>query len=469
MSRRKRQKDNQPSKPAPTVVEREVVFMSDMKPPRREYRDLPLYGQQNWESVDAVRAALTQLDIGLFAQASMMVDAMMADDRISGVWSCRADGLVGLPLEFFVPQGMEADEKAIEVAKDAEKAWPRMAPEQALTDLLRWGRFLGIGVAEKLYDIGSWTPRLKVWHPRFLYWNWGTRTYHLITEDGVLNLDHNDPAVLRKWVFYAPYGFQRGWVNARVRALAIPWLIRQWTWRDHARHNEVHGIPIRKLKVPAQWDPEDKNRALAEIGQLATESVVRCPVNEDGNGFDLELVEPTSNSWEAFTSLQARADTAIAVVLLGQNLTTEIADKGSRAAAQVHDRVRQDVIRSDSDTLGRCMRDSVLADWAEFNHGAREMAPTPSWDIVPPRDELQLGNALSATAQAIQTFRESGLPVDFKKLCRDVGIPLEEGKEIPEYEDPALAVEKVRGDNAVKVAKSKPKPKPVAKKKSAAA
>lgn len=445
-----------------------MVFVSDTKPPRQQYRDLPLYGYENWDSVDQVRAALSELDKGMFAQSAQMVDAMLADDRISGVWSCRADGLVGLPLEFRVPAGLEADNRAVQIAEDAEIAWQDIAPEQALTELLRWGRFLGLGLAEKIYDIGSWTPRLKVWHPRYVYWNWGTRTYHLITEDGVLNLDHNDPTVRRKWVFYAPYGFQRGWVSARVRALAIPWLIRQWSWRDHARHNEVHGIPIRKLKVPTQWDPEDKNRALAEVAQLATESVVRCPVDDEGKGFDLELVEPQGNSWEAFTSLQARADTAIAVVLLGQNLTTEIADKGSRAAAQVHDRVRQDVIRSDSDSLGQCMRDQVLADWAEYNHGSRDLTPTPAWDIVPPRDELQLGNALSATAQALQTLRESGIPVDIVKLCQDVGIPLEQGVEIPEYEDPALAVERERGKNQLAAAKAKPKPKPAAKKKSAA-
>jgi len=110
----------------------------------------------------------------------------------------------------------------------------------------------------------------------------------------------------------------------------------------------------------------------------------------------------------------------------------------------------------------------VLADWAEYNHGSRDLTPTPAWDIVPPRDELQLGNALSATAQALQTLRESGIPVDIVKLCQDVGIPLEQGVEIPEYEDPALAVERERGKNQLAAAKAKPKPKPAAKKKSAA-
>ena len=428
--------------PSPAVV-REIVFMGDREPPRRVYRDLPLFGVDNWDNVNMVRDALVQLDKGMFDRAALLIDAMMADDRIAGVWSCRADGLLGLPIDMRVPKNHETDERAIKLAEAAETAWEEMAPEQALGELLKWGRFLGFGLAEKIYPPGKWTPVLKVWHPKFVFWDWGTRVYRLITAEGVVDLDPSDPATRRKWIFYCPWGYARGWVQGRVRSLAIPWLIRQWAYRDWARHNEVHGIPVRKVKVPAQWDDQEKQRALQEIAQLATESVIRCPVDSEGNGFDLELVEPQSNSYEAFEHLIAKADTAIAVVLLGQNLTTEIGDKGSRAAAQVHDRVRQDVIRSDAESLSTCLHDQLMLEWCAYNQKDDPvLAPWPGWDIVPPQDEMKAGTALRALAESMLVFRQSQLPFDYGELAENYGLPLEPGKEISEFQDPQVAAAK---------------------------
>lgn len=430
-------------------------------PPRVEHRDLPLYDNRLWETVGAVRSALTQLNEGEFEAAALMVDAMLADDRVSGVWSCRADGLTALPLDMRVPLGLEKDARAKAIAEDAERLWQNMAPESAIAELLKWGRFLGVGLAEKVYAEGSWVPRLKVWHPRFIRWNKDKRCFSVLTADSsFLDLDPTDINVRRKWVFYCPYGMDRGWMNGRVRPLSIPWLTHGFTWRDHNRYNEVMGLMIRKVKVPQTWDPTEVKRALSELARLASESVVRCPVDEAGKGFDVELLEAKNNGWENFTSLASRAEVAIAVVLLGQNLTTEVGDKGSRAAAQVHERVRQDVIQSDSETLSTCLHDQVMGDWAEFVYGDRNLAPWPTWDIVPPRDAMQEGTALRAVAEAFLTFRKAKLKVDYHKMAERYGVPLliEEGEAVEDWEDPTVEVAKIKASAVVSAAEAKPAP-----------
>lgn len=397
----------------------------------RRYQDLPVVSVTRWDTVAAVRGALADFERGQFAAASEIVEAMMADDRIKGVTSQRIDGLLGLP--FALSPAEDDDDFAAELAEAVEDLWPRIIPEEALRDLWKWGRYLGIGVGEKLYDTAApegWVPTVKVWHPRYVYWRWDTRSYWLNTQDGPVELREGDP----HWVLYTPYGYYRGWMEALIRSLAIPWLFRQFSYREWGRYNEVHGIPIRGILEPADWDDEDKKKALREVAMLASESIIRLP-QRNGSGFDLKLIEASAQTYDAFRLALEAANSSIAIVILGQNLTTEVKG-GAYSAAQVHERVAAAIIRSDSKTLSRTLRKQVLVEWAALNHGpeAAEVAPTPSWDTDPPEDKGAKATALKTTADAFASLRSSQLPVDFHELAEQHGIPLVEGAEIPEYQ-----------------------------------
>src|SRR5438094_441501 len=114
----------------------------------------------------------------------------------------------------------------------------------------------------------------------------------------------------------SPYGEQLGWLDSMVRALAIPWLIRQWARRDWARYSEVHGMPIRKGIVPAKAQEEDKLRFIDEIAQFSSETILRLPQgSEEGSKFDVQLLEASSQSWEGFQALIGQTDVSIAVTL----------------------------------------------------------------------------------------------------------------------------------------------------------
>jgi phage gp29-like protein len=71
-----------------------------------------------------------------------------------------------------------------------------------------------------------------------------------------------------------------------IRSLAIPWLFRQFGYRDWDRYNEVHGIPIRAIIEPSEWDDEDKKQALCEVAMLASEWIIRLPQKPDKTGGD---------------------------------------------------------------------------------------------------------------------------------------------------------------------------------------
>jgi len=439
------------AKPAPKVPD--VIYVSDQKRGvSKALRELPAYGILRWDEMGAIRAALNQHMMGQFQLSAQMLDAMMGDDRITGVLSARIDGLLGLPMLMKTPDGLEDDEHACDVAKRAQTLWPQMAPESSLRELIRWGRGLGVAVWENLPIAGDvWTRKIKVWHPRFLYWVWDitkqpySGSYKLITGDGLVDLQLGDDGLVHsvgsdgieeigRFGLYTPFGYVRGWYHGLVRALAIPWVVRNLTLRDWSRYSEIHGIPIRAVTMPAEWDPAQRARAEAEIAVLGNESVVTLLEDKDGRGFKLSLIEPTAQSEDAFEKLIAKCDTCIAVAVLGQNLTTEIGGGGSRSAAQVHDHVRDDIIRSDAETVSTTLRAQALAPWTMAHEGSTDCTPWPHWLIETPEDKGSRASALLATSQAIVALRkDSQLPIDYAELCEDNGVPLKEDAEIADF------------------------------------
>ena len=430
---------------APRTKKKPAVVQVQVEPRAvaRTHRDLPITGMPSWDNVGAVKSALLQLENGgQFANVSLLFDAMLSDDRIAGVLSQRFDGLLGLPMEMRPPEDLEEDARALEIAEAAKVDFPKMANESTLRSLLRWGRGVGIGLGEKLWDISGerWIPKLKVWHPRHVYWQWTDRLFHVVAEGGVLPLNVGpygpETQVDPQWLLYAPFGYGRdAWINSLVRPLAIPWLIRQWAYRDWARYSEVHGLPIRKGVVPATAKEEDKERFLQELTSLASESVVRLPDGGDGNRFDLQLVEAVGNTWEGFEKLLSKCEASIAIAIVGQNLTTEVKG-GSLAASKVHDQVRGDILASDALTLGATLRDGLLRDWCERNYGDPDLAPWPSWNTDPPEDMGQQATTLKTFAEGLTAARATQVPIDVAELCERFNVPLVEGAEIPEYEPP---------------------------------
>jgi phage gp29-like protein len=307
------------------------------------------------------------------------------------------------------------------LAKKVKGAWPEIGDEAQLGQLLRWGLLLGIGVAQLIWRTSDdgWIPKLQVWHPSFLTFRWDTRSYWMSTQDGQIEVPEDGGS---KWLVYCPYGYYRSWMEGRVRPLALPWLVRGWARRDWARYSEVHGIPAKKAIVPPTADVEQKTRFSQMLSNLGNEPVIECEQGQDGNRFDYQLVEAQANNWEGFSKLIEHADVAIAVTLLGQNLTTEV-KQGSRAAAQVHDGVRRDFQQADAVTLGRALQKQLLGPWSRFNFNLEALAPFPAWQIEPPEDELSQAQALRALAAAVSGLKQADAPVDLVALLEQYGIP----------------------------------------------
>lgn len=375
-------------------------------------------------SPGAVRSALVQLQRGDFSLAGVLADALLGDDRVQAVIGTRVNGLLGLPLEF---EPADESDRAAEVAGVLEEDWWSFAPEPVLREWLTYGLLVGACAAELVWDVGERAlPRLKVWHPSALRRSdagqWSVR----LASGQDLPITPGDG----KWALLAPWGSRRPGTHALVRALALPWLSKNFAVADWNRYSEVHGSPTKIGRHPAGATDEDKAKFVADLRGLANSAVAVIP-----EGWSLELLEAKVGSGEVFGKLIEWADKAVAVATLGQNLTTDV-EGGSLAAARVHENVRQDLLDSDTETLATTMREQVVTWWAEFNFADRSLAPWPDWDSSPPTDQAQEATAWRTRAEALTGLaalqQQVLLPIDWRAMADRLGLPLREGADVPE-------------------------------------
>jgi phage gp29-like protein len=410
--------------------------------PPAPYREIPSYNFTDFQSVTAVKAAIRNLEYGLLEIAALVCESMRRDDRVSGCLERRTQALPSLPLQLEPGEGARA-KQALELV---EQHFESIFPDGVLAELHSWSVLLGIGSGQLLWEArdGLWMPRLRVWHPRFLLWRWDTRAWHVNTEqEASVQIQPGDG----QWVLFSLKAMERAYMWGAMRYLYIPWLLRQWALRDWGRWSEVYGSPIRKARTPLGADEADKQRFLKELASLGNESVVRIPGSPNPEDkFDLELLEAKSTGADGFNQLISKAETSIAVALLGQNLTTEVKG-GSFSAAQVHESIRAEILQADAQLLSKTLREQVLKPWAAFNFGDPELAPHIIWNTEPPEDKVAAGTALKGIGEGLQALQAAGARPDVDEILEHAGIPTLGPAEEPEAAEDGEAAEDVEGSD----------------------
>lgn len=378
-------------------------------------RDVPAIAVDPGWTVTAIRDALNALLGGQFASSAILCDAIAGDDRIHAALGSRVEALLGLPLEYVPAPGGD------EVLAAWQRAYPRCAPASVLGEIKRWAVLLGFGVAEILWDtdVTPWQPYLKPWHPQHVWYEWQTRRLIANTLDGPVPIVPGDG----RWLVHAPHGIYRGWVQGAVRALALPWLLRNQAQRDWARYCEVHGLPTILAYLPAMADEMAKAGFVSSLAARGGEAVISLPQELDGTGFDLKMLEATSNTWQGFQALVSKCDMAITLALQGQNLAggAEVKE-GSLATARVHADVKQSKLEFDDAMLAHDIREQLARPFAAWNFGDAELAPYTHYDVQSVEDRSAEVLALESFGRAVGSLVNAGVPVDVPAMARSYGI-----------------------------------------------
>jgi len=366
----------------------------------------------------------------------MLADAMSRDDRLVATLDTRVNGLLGLPFE--LQSADEDSPEAIGLAEAIEPRWWDMFPESELAEARRWRILMGFAIGELVWTRSSsaWWPRLRVWHPQWSWYDCNSERLWLTTQEGQVEVVPGDG----KWIVFGQG--RRPYMHGAVRSLAVPWLLRQYALRDWGRYSERHGMPMVKAMVPSMVTEAEKSSFFSDIRALATETTAVLPQNVDneGTGYDLELLEAKDGAWESFERLITAANVSFAINMLGQNLTTEV-QGGSYAAATVHDRIRHDYLNADGEELSTQLRAQGLSHVVELNYGLDTLdAPWPRWSTELPDDTKLAAESLKLAGEALSAIQAAGYEIeDPEEFGQRFGVRVRRTADVPEAGAPQQA------------------------------
>lgn len=377
---------------------------------------------------ERIRSAERQADGGNLLLAADLCEQLLADDRVQGVLKVRTYGLTKLPISFEDGTGPAVIRRRAVRALQAQEDWFSIAPENVQAQISSWGIMLGVCPVQKVWQTGPKgrpIPVLDQWNPRYLQFADGQWTIDT-QEKGRVPVERG-----MRWAMYLPFGPKRPWLQGAWRAVSRWWLLKQYAQNDVALAGQ-NAAGIRTVTTPKQDGPVNKDDSRNDIKrkQLAQElsDMGRRASLALPPGWDLKLVQASASTHAIYEAQINLANSAIAIALAGQNLTSEVTG-GSYAAADVHRVIGQVLIAGDAEAQSTFYHDDVLGDWAAYNFGASEIAPWPTWDTSPPEDLKARAETMSATARAITDWDKllyrTGNQVDVLEFARQQNIPLQ--------------------------------------------
>ena len=276
----------------------------------------------------------------------------------------------------------------------------------------------GLGVAEIVWERGQLVDLVPVPHTRLRTdprQPWRLRV--LTAEDPACGVPLD--AQPHKWIVHRPRAVPgRPLAGGLLRATALLYLAQHLSFKDWLIYSQLAGMPLRV----AQFDPgtpEDDQRLLLRLLEgLGTEAVAVLSKN-----VDLKFVEAAAAGHKPYGPLQDYCNTEVTILWLGQHLTTDLRSHGSRAAAEIHGRVREDLLVDDIADEGQTLRRDLLTPLVRGQCAPGTPVPLFRRALVQAVDTQVLARTLAVAVNDL------GLAVPRAWVYRALGIPEPQGDE----------------------------------------
>jgi phage gp29-like protein len=192
--------------------------------------------------------------------------------------------------------------------------------------------------------------------------------------------------------------------GALLRPLAWWWCAANFSAEWLLNFAQVFGQPLRRATYAA--GQEGLKAALEE----AMEAMGAAPWIIHPEGTTVDLVESTRSGRDnPQSAMLDRADTACDLLVLGQTLTTDVGDSGSRALGEVHSGVRSDIIDAAANWLAEVLNEQFVPALARLNPGpaaAVDFSALPWWEAG--REEQK---DVKVLAETLAILTAAGIPV----------------------------------------------------------
>lgn len=207
-----------------------------------------------------------------------------------------------------------------------------------------------------------------------------------------------------------------------ARAAGWAYLFKNYVLKDWVTFTEVYGQPLRVGKYGAGATEQDKERLLQAVANIGTDAAAIVP-----ESMLIEFTEARqTGSVELYQSFCQYLDAQVSKAVLGQTLTTEIPQgAGSRAAAEVHDTVRRDILSADARRLAATINRDLIKPIVDLNLGPRQNYPRLALGMADDAD-------INDFVDMVTKLADHGMRIGQRTVLDKLGIAR------PEAGDPVL-------------------------------
>lgn len=393
----------------------------------------PLSPRRN-NKIAVLDCVIGELDVGNFYGPALLVDQVLRDDRVRGVFEQRAGALLGKPRT--LKPGDEST-KAEQISQIVDELWSVMFPTDVLRQLLEWSLFLGVGFAQLKWQPykGYMVPVAEVWHPSSVRWSPQEQAYIAQHLDGEVTIRLGDP----RWFVLPRFGFAHAGRRGFLRSMLDAYIHRIWDRADWGRFKEQVGKTIPIVEAPPGANDDALKAKVREVARMGSEAAIgiRGPDPSKGiAGWKISLLEAMSTPHESFRASLQMLAADLAVLVLGQWMSTE-GQAGLGTNQKAGEPVRLDLQLADADAVECAVYEQVLCPLVEYNFGSRDLAPWPCYQVKPPEDLTAKATQFSTLGDALGKLKAHyGKAMDRRNIAAEFGLKLIDGVELPDYEDP---------------------------------
>jgi phage gp29-like protein len=315
-------------------------------------------------SVGEILSILALAEQGdITAQAELFADMEERDAHIYAEMNKRKMAVAQLDWELKAPAEAAAREKK-EIAKLQELIRENIDIESLLFDMadgIGHG-YSGVQLGWVRNAQGMWLPSELDHRPARWFTVDNETRQEIRLRDG---RSMNGTELIRHgWVMHK-HSSKSGEAATRglFRALALPYLFKNFATKNWLRFCENYGVPIRVL-FHSEKDPSRKRellRALKDMGATG------AALLEGASDEDLKVVDLASGEGQGFQSLIDWCERSISKAILGGTLTSDTGTNGNYATANVHNDVRLQLRNHDSRQLAESITRQFLGSIIELN------------------------------------------------------------------------------------------------------
>ncbi len=189
------------------------------------------------------------------------------------------------------------------------------------------------------------------------------------------------------------------------------WFMREG-WKFWAVYLERFGSPLVRATVPRATTPAERRELEDVISSIQQRTGLVIP-----EGVAIDFVEATRSGTASYREFIEEQKEAIAIVVLGQTLTTYVGSRGSQALGTVHERTKEEILAADAEAIATVVNEQIIRRLVDANYAGIERYPVWTWEMTDVRD-------LESFARVVVRLRNTGIRVPTEWVYRTFGIPI---------------------------------------------